>query len=112
MRDPNRRLIRNATALLAVLAAVFSTQATAQSVGHFPDTFRPTPLDPRPAPLLQPGQPLSGLDRDRLSVYRNQIQSRMEDDRLSGRSTTPGGAHEMLNLSGELDRVNGALNRP
>lgn len=92
------RIVLSSALLLASAGAAF-----AQS--------RPSPIDPSLTPRPGASQPMSGLDQEKLNAYRDQLDSRMLDDRMSGRNQTPGGARDMRNLNAELGRVNGALNR-
>jgi hypothetical protein len=97
--------------LLASAGAAFAQSEPGGHPGFGAGSFRPSPIDPGLTPHSGGGQPMSGLDQQKLDVYRDELDSRMLDNRLSGRDLTPGGARETRGLDAELGRVNGALGR-
>jgi hypothetical protein len=97
--------------LVALLGAAAAAPAMAQAIVRPRSSVPSSPVDPRIVPPPA-GRPLGGLDQEKLSSYRGQIQSRMEQLRMSGRDATPDGAREMRNLESELGRVNGAMAPP
>ena len=99
--------------LLGALMLAGASAAFAQSVEPNPGSrlTQPFPVNPALTPHPGGGQPMSGLDQQELLNYRNQLESRSQEDRMSGRDLTPGGARETRGLNAELGCVNGALAR-
>jgi hypothetical protein len=98
-----------ASMLAALLVAAALHGAAAQPVPQDRRGATISPINPGVTPLPGARQPMSGLDQQKLSSYRDQLESRMQQDRMSGRDMTPGGSRDMRNLGSELGRVNGAL---
>jgi hypothetical protein len=83
--------------------------AAAQSIGRAPSMIGPGPINPGIA-LPRAGQSVSGLDAQELGAYSNQLQSQIDQNRLSGADLTLGGARSTRNLDSAVGRVNGAIN--
>src|SRR5919198_6351958 len=106
-----------AAALGAALAAAHPAQAQLSPQDRnrgatmpAPPTAPPpsvSPINPSRSPPVG-SAPTSGLDQQKLLDYRNQLQSRQLQDRMSGRDMTPGGSQDRRTLDNELGRVNGA----
>ena len=97
------------TILLVTAAACGLAEAQLSEPGA--QVVRPSPVDPGLTPNPGTVQPMSGLEQEKLGAYRDRLESRMLDQRMSGRDLTPGGAREMRNVGGALGRVDGALGR-
>lgn len=109
MANAMRRLLLTA-AVIATLGGAGSQPSVAQVIGRAVEPVGRGPINPSRSPRIDTGRPLIGLDQEKLSSYRDQIENRLEQDRMSGRATTANGARQMRNLEGELGRVDGAMN--